>query len=342
MESLAPVPQPIVESDPDVVVREGSTELPRLRSEAPVGPGVVKPSLGGDIVSNTSAGEVRTTLPGTASVARQELPESGPVADSGRTILNLSAKKGPELGSKAPLTGLEGTGTSAATEPDVMLTQSAIEAEMTPEVDCPVVASDRLRSATYPTIDRQSVESLPEEALAEGDFLDSGFDGFSEAFEEASTEELAKPSRVQLAARETILNHVLQLRDLGRSHLDVKFQPDAETTINLHLQSIDGEIVITAQLEQGSLELAKEWNALQRSLTRDGIQLRDLETGSGRDGQRAHGDSKPDENADSGSQQSRMRGGADALFLVDAALDVEPFPGVVAANEYGSTWQAWS
>lgn len=193
--------------------------------------------------------------------------------------------------------------------------------------------------------DRMSTEPMPEQQLMDGDFLDPKFEGFDQQTFDQETNEAESadganhPNRVRLVARESILNHVLQLRDLGRSHMDVSFHPDANTTIKLHIQSVDGEIIVEALLQEGSPEPDLEWSGLQRSLARDGIELSELQT-EARGSRRS-----PREHAWSDQENHHQPDNliqADQALAVGAPTEAIPFPGVVTATETDSTWQTWS
>ncbi|MGK0198158.1 MAG: hypothetical protein ACI91J_001429 [Yoonia sp.] len=291
-----------------------------------------------------------------ANSERQELPVPGgkadPTSEPIEPVTQKQPKNHPLIGSIGPLGDSENAGMPHAQAVVPMLTQTPIESQIAPPTPVVVDAISELAELRFnPMFERPAANVILEDGFAEGDFLHSGFDGFHESSSEERIEALSpSPARVRLAVRETILNHGLQLRDLGRSHLDITFRPDKKSRISLHLQVINGEIVVEASLEQGNPELAADWIRLQRSLAKDGVELRDLQTSPdhGRNANaNSHTDRDPRESSatDSDSRSDDQVSGngspeEDALN-VGAPTEV-PFPGVVVASDNGSTWQAWS
>jgi len=282
---------------------------------------------------NSAGAAIRQDLPGSRLEKHVELP-AGMAGLAGQ----VSTGSGNGVNSPAFVDQItpESGGMPAASQQGQMPAKT-LTANQTPASPARVLPRD----------DRSAPESaeavgLETEVGEVDEFFRAGSHDFQESFraDSETPRGVGAAAKLRELARQDILFHALQLKDLGRGRLDVRLNADEETTIALHLRIVEGEIVVEARLEQGGHpDLLNDWQRLQRSLARDGVHLRELElTPADR---RDDSDRDPEAQGRSYRDRAADEAALDPLASEAFAADAAPFPGVAAAFEPHSTWQAW-
>ena len=101
----------------------------------------------------------------------------------------------------------------------------------------------------------------------------SSFEGLTEANDIQS----ARPvESIEIA--QAIRSHVQLLKSSGQEKLDVVLRPDANTELRLHVEKVNGQILVQARCDRGDFaRLDANWNAIQQTLANQGVRVESLQ-----------------------------------------------------------------
>ena len=104
----------------------------------------------------------------------------------------------------------------------------------------------------------------------------SSFEGISES------SDLQASKRVDLVdVAETIRTHVELLKTSGPGKLDVVLRPDGQTELHLHVEKVNGQILVQARCDRGDFSrLEANWAAVQHTLANQGVRVESLQNGA--------------------------------------------------------------
>jgi hypothetical protein len=78
-------------------------------------------------------------------------------------------------------------------------------------------------------------------------------------------------------AQDMIALHAMRLRDIGRDSMQIVIKPSPDLHLALNLQTRDGGVEVTAQLQRGDYELLnRHWSDLQQQMEARGVRLAPL------------------------------------------------------------------
>lgn len=131
----------------------------------------------------------------------------------------------------------------------------------------------------------------------------SSFEGISE------TSDIQSPQTTEsIEIAQAIRSHVQLLKSSGQEKLDVVLRPDANTELRLHVEKVNGQILVQARCDRGDFaRLDANWNAIQQTLANQGVRVELLQHGahfqnenrnnsSSAFQQQSHSEQKPDRN----------------------------------------------
>ena len=100
----------------------------------------------------------------------------------------------------------------------------------------------------------------------------SSFEGLSES---ADLRPVKANEAVEIA--QAIRSHVQVLKSSSQEKLDVVLRPDGQTELRLHVEKVNGQILVQARCDRGDFaRLESNWTAVQQSLANQGIRLESL------------------------------------------------------------------
>jgi hypothetical protein len=80
---------------------------------------------------------------------------------------------------------------------------------------------------------------------------------------------------------QAIRTHVELLRTSGQDKVDVVLRPDGQTELRLHVEKVNGQILIQARCDRGDFaRLDANWGAIQQSLATQGVRVEALQNGA--------------------------------------------------------------
>ncbi|MGZ8921310.1 MAG: hypothetical protein ACXW3L_10020, partial [Limisphaerales bacterium] len=102
------------------------------------------------------------------------------------------------------------------------------------------------------------------------------FEGLSESNNVQST----RPTE-SIEIAQAIRTHVQFLKSSGQEKLDVVLRPDANTELRLHVEKVNGQILVQARCDRGDFaRLDANWNAIQQTLANQGVRVESLQHGA--------------------------------------------------------------
>jgi hypothetical protein len=104
----------------------------------------------------------------------------------------------------------------------------------------------------------------------------SSFEGISEG---SDLRPVKATEAVEIA--QAIRTHVQVLKGSNQEKLDVVLRPDGQTELRLHVEKINGQIMVQARCDRGDFaRLESNWAAVQQSLANQGVRVESLEHGN--------------------------------------------------------------
>jgi len=80
---------------------------------------------------------------------------------------------------------------------------------------------------------------------------------------------------------EAIRTHVQLLKGGSQEKLDVVLRPDGQTELRLHVEKVNGQILVQARCDRGDFaRLEANWTSVQQSLANQGVRVESLAHGS--------------------------------------------------------------
>lgn len=243
---------------------------------------------------------------------------SGMLAAQGHSMLSTSPK--PE---------------ETAPEQNLILSSDSFEALSALSIERPILvrAAAPLREATL----------HPDLELADFTALDpmtpewSSFEGISETTETHS----ANPSE-SIEIAQAIRGHVQLLKSSGHEKLDVVLRPDANTELRLHVEKVNGQILVQARCDRGDFaRLDANWSAVQQTLANQGVRVDSLQHGSNLQNQQHW-------NQSAFQQQSSADQKRDHNFIerkIATSIPTQPAQPArqpVGHRTSGRGWQSWA
>jgi hypothetical protein len=104
----------------------------------------------------------------------------------------------------------------------------------------------------------------------------SSFEGISES---SDLQPVKASEAVEIA--QAIRTHVQVLKGSSQEKLDVVLRPDGQTELRLHVEKVNGQILVQARCDRGDFaRLESNWTAVQQSLANLGVRVESLEHGN--------------------------------------------------------------
>ena len=138
---------------------------------------------------------------------------------------------------------------------------------------------------------------------------------------------------------EAIRTHVELLKGSTEKKMDVILRPDGQTELRLHVEKVNGQILVQARCDRGDFaRLEANWSAIQQSLGSQGVRVEALQNG-------VTLNNDPQSWNHSGSsegQQFDSREENKSRFIEQENSNPKRPKQAVATNGSGRGWQSWA
>jgi GTP cyclohydrolase II len=163
----------------------------------------------------------------------------------------------------------------------------------------------------------------------------SSFEGLAEA---SDTQALRPVKGVDVA--EAIRTHVQLLKSSGQEKLEVILRPDPNTEIRLHVEKVNGQVLVQARCERGDIaRLEANWTVIQQTLANQGVRVESLQHGNHLQNQSQNWN----HSSGSSQQETARERGAEQIFVeqkIESPKGNRPQPTRASAAVRG--WQSWA
>jgi GTP cyclohydrolase II len=163
----------------------------------------------------------------------------------------------------------------------------------------------------------------------------SSFEGLTESLD------IQAPKPVKgIEVAEAIRTHVQLLKSSGQEKLEVVLRPDANTELRLHVEKVNGQVLVQARCDRGDIaRLEANWSAIQQTLANQGVRVEALQHGGNLQNQ-----SQDWNHSSNTSQQQTSRERATEQNFVEQKTEspkgTRPQP--TRANIAVRGWQSWA
>lgn len=159
----------------------------------------------------------------------------------------------------------------------------------------------------------------------------SSFEGLTESLD------IEAPKPVKgIEVAEAIRAHVQVLKSSGQEKLEVVLRPDANTELRLHVEKVNGQLLVQARCDRGDIaRLEANWSAIQQTLANQGVRVEALQHGANLQNQ------SRDWNHSSGSPNQQSSRDHENIFVEQKSpKGTRPQPTRTNAAVRG--WQSWA
>jgi hypothetical protein len=161
----------------------------------------------------------------------------------------------------------------------------------------------------------------------------SSFEGLTES------QDIQAPQPVKgIEVAEAIRTHVQLLKSSGQEKLEVVLRPDAQTELRLHVEKVNGQVLVQARCDRGDIaRLESNWSAIQQTLANQGVRVEALQHGANLQHQ------SRDWNHSSGSPNQQSTRDHEKIFVeqkIESPKGTRPKP--TRANAAVRGWQSWA
>ena len=159
----------------------------------------------------------------------------------------------------------------------------------------------------------------------------SSFEGLTESLD------IEAPKPVKgIEVAEAIRTHVQLLKSSGQEKLEVVLRPDANTELRLHVEKVNGQVLVQARCDRGDVaRLEANWSAIQQTLANQGVRVEALQHGAQLQNQAR------DWNHSSGSPNQQSARDRENIF-VEQKSPKGTGPQPTRANAAVRGWQSWA
>ena len=236
-------------------------------------------------------------------------------------------------------------GTLGAQEPSMLAAKPKSE-EIAPKQNL-LLASENFEASSFeqPIVIKQASATRD---FAKRDFeltelptIDTAVPEWSsfEGLNESSDIQAPKPVKGTEVA-EAIRTHVQLLKSSGQEKLEVVLRPDANTELRLHVEKVNGQVLVQARCDRGDIvRLEANWSAIQQTLANQGVRVEALQHGGSLQNQ-----SHDWNHSSNTSQQQTSRERAGEQIFVEQKIErpkgTRPQP--TRANTAVRGWQSWA
>jgi GTP cyclohydrolase II len=234
-------------------------------------------------------------------------------------------------------------GTVGAQEPSMLSAKPKTE-ETAPKQNLLLATEDFKASSFEQPITIKSAVSARESTKRDIEFSElpateaivpewSSFEGLAES------QDIQAPKPVKgIEVAEAIRTHVQILKSSGQEKLEVVLRPDAQTELRLHVEKVNGEVLVQARCDRGDMaRLESNWSAIQQTLANQGVRVEALQHGANLQNQ------PRDWNHSSGSPNQQSARDHQKIFVeqkIESPKGTRPKP--TRANATVRGWQSWA
>jgi hypothetical protein len=282
--------------------------------------------------SKISKPEINISLIETLKAPEHNVPQT--IERAGEKVVEIAENTGGSAKIAGGTVGAQGA---------LMLTSKPKSEETAPKQNLLLTSEDFEVSSFEQAITVKPAVSMRESTKRAVEFSDlsvpetivpewSSFEGPTEPLD------IQAPKPVKnIEVAEAIRTHVQLLKSGGQEKLEVVLRPDANTELRLHVEKVNGQVLVQARCDRGDIaRLESNWSGIQQTLANQGVRVEALQHGGNLQNQ-SHESS-------SSSQQQTSRDHATKQNFVEHKIEspkgTRPQP--TRANTAVRGWQSWA